>query len=134
MAYNQSVPMYYGAKRRLFQFAKEMRLAPTKAEQKMWQILNAEPFLKYKFRRQHPISKFIADFYSHQLKLVIEIDGSIHEVQEQKEYDIFRDDEMDAYEIVVLRITNTEVLEKTASAIQKIKIQINKCELRKAED
>ncbi len=116
--------MYYGAAPKLFEFAKLMRYAPTKAEQKIWELLNAEPFLKYKFRRQHTIATFIADFYSHQLKLVIEIDGGVHELKEQKQFDNFRDEEMKALGISVLRIKNEEVLNRTQPTLEKIKAPI----------
>lgn len=73
----------------------------TEEEKAIWKVLTSEPFLKYKFRRQHPINTFIADFYSHQLKLVIEIDGGYHLRKEQKEYDAFRDEDMHALGISV---------------------------------
>ena len=56
------LPMHYGAKGKLFQYAKEMRKNPTESERALWKILNRTPFSEYKFRRQHPIDKFIADF------------------------------------------------------------------------
>lgn len=121
--------MHYGAGSKLFQYAEQMRYAPTEAEQKVWEILRAEPYLKYRFRRQHPIARYIADFYSHSLKLVIEIDGSIHDVAEQKEYDAFRDEDMLAMEIKVLRLTNAEVMNASQEAIRKIESCISKCKL-----
>lgn len=121
--------MHYGASSKLFQYAEQMRYAPTEAEQKVWEILKAEPFLKYKFRRQHPIARYIADFYSHSLKLVIEIDGSIHEMLEQKEYDAFRDEDMLAMEISVLRLTNEEVLNESEEVVRKIESYISKCKI-----
>ena len=73
--------MFYKADPLTFQNARELRNKLTPAEQTFWLRLK-EQFPEYKFRRQHPISIYIADFYCHKLKLVIEIDGSIHDSEE----------------------------------------------------
>lgn len=104
--------MYYGASHKLFRYAKEMRAAPTEAESKVWELLTSEPLREFKFRRQHPLANYIADFYCHALKVVIEVDGGIHERREQKEYDKFRDSDMVQFGITVLRFTNEQVLEQ----------------------
>jgi very-short-patch-repair endonuclease len=57
----------------------------------MWEIFRNRNFFGYKFRRQHPLGRYIADFYSEELRLVIEIDGKVHENVTQQEYDIIRD-------------------------------------------
>ena len=106
--------MYYGAHAKLFRYAKEMRLNPTQAEDRLWNVVKQLPFSEFKFRRQHPISKFIADFYSHQLKLVIEIDGGYHLNRDQMEFDSFRDDDMKQFGILVLRFSNDNVLNDTS--------------------
>ncbi|HTB30597.1 MAG TPA: endonuclease domain-containing protein, partial [Bacteroidia bacterium] len=110
MKLSNAMPMYYGAKPELFEFAKRLRRAPTEAESVMWQILNTNDFRQFKFRRQHPLAKFIADFYSHQLLLVIEIDGGYHLKPEQKEYDTIRNEDMEALGIATLRFTNDEII------------------------
>jgi very-short-patch-repair endonuclease len=74
----------------------------------------------HKFRRQHPISTFIADFYSHKLKLVIEIDGGYHLNNAQKEYDDFRDEDMNGMCISVIRFTNEEVIKHSETVLQRI--------------
>ena len=78
--------MFYKADRLIFDKARELRNKLTSAEQGFWLRLK-EQFPEYKFRRQHPISIYIADFYCHKLKLVIEIDGSIHDSEEAKMQD-----------------------------------------------
>jgi len=80
------LPMYYGAAMELFKFAEKMRFNPTIGEKAMWDLLKSDELCHYKFRRQHPIATFIADFYSHQLRMVIEIDGEYHLDNFQKEY------------------------------------------------
>ena len=63
-----------------------------------------------RFRRQHPLFKFVADFYAHQLKLVIELDGDHHAQGVQKFYDLDRTEILSEYRITVIRFSNYEVL------------------------
>jgi len=66
--------------------------------------------LGYKFRRQHPIHKFIVDFYCHKLKLIIEVDGKYHESEGQKNSDLERSELLTFQGIKIIRFTNEEVL------------------------
>jgi len=70
-----------------FENAKRMRKEPTHEEYVLWEELRNRKLLNYKFRRQHPLNKYIADFYCHELNLVIELDGNYH-----KEKDIIEKD------------------------------------------
>jgi very-short-patch-repair endonuclease len=70
------------AKPELFKFAREMRKNPTETEKLLWNILRKFRSKGYILRRQHPIDLFIADFYCHKLKLIVEVDGPIHEEEE----------------------------------------------------
>ena len=119
-----AMAMYYGADSKLFEYAKMMRKASTKEEAAMWQILTSGDFAVHKFRRQHPIARFIADFYCHDLRLVIEIDGAYHLRPEQMEYDDFRDEDMRQMGITVLRFTNEEIIHHTPITLNKLKQQI----------
>jgi len=67
--------VHFGASPKLFDYARQMRHAPTEAESLAWGLLNREMFKGYYFRRQHPLTTYIADFYLHPVKLVIKIDG-----------------------------------------------------------
>ncbi|MCF8309423.1 MAG: endonuclease domain-containing protein [Bacteroidales bacterium] len=98
--------MFYGAKPHLFEKAKELRKNMTPEEQKLWDRLRKKQ-LGVRFRAQHPIERFIVDFYCHQLKLVIEVDGDIHNFQ--KEYDLGRNIEIEKYGIKVLRFKNSQI-------------------------
>ncbi len=100
--------MFYGADRLLFARAKELRSKLTHAENVFWQMLK-EYFPGYKFRRQHPISIYIADFYCHQLKLVIEIDGSVHSLPSVQHIDKKRQLDLESLGIYVIRFTNEQV-------------------------
>ncbi len=70
--------MFYGATPLIFERANQLRKNQTESEKFLWEILKNKQMLGLRFKRQHPIDKFIADFYCHSLKLVIEVDGKIH--------------------------------------------------------
>ena len=102
--------LFYGASSEIQKRAKELRKRMTETEKNLWQQLRDRKILGCKFRRQHPIARFIADFYCHELKLVIELDGSIHNLEENREYDIGRTVELEKLGIKVVRFRNEEVL------------------------
>jgi len=101
--------MFYNAKPRVFEKAKILRENMTASEQKLWQQLKGKKMLNLRFRPQHPVDKFIADFYCHPLKLIIEVDGGIHKSKDQKDYDLNREVELNFWGIKVIRFTNDEV-------------------------
>jgi len=111
-------PMYYGARPITFQAARILRKRMTHTEKLLWNHLKSKKFCGLKFRRQHPIDFFIADFYCHKLKLVIELDGEIH--IRRKEYDDGRSAEMEKYGIQVIRFTNKEVESNIESVLKKL--------------
>ncbi len=97
---------------------KKLRLRATKAEKVLWQELKDKK-LGYKFRRQFQIKKYIVDFYCHELRLVIELDGPIH--QYQQKYDKLRTRNLEKLGLLVIRYINDKVLferEKTLSELQ----------------
>jgi len=130
MSINDNISMFYNAKPIIFQRAKAMRENMTYAEEAVWKLLKSKNMLGLRFKPQHPIDIFIADFYCHQLKLVIEIDGGIHKSKEQKEYDIGRTAELEHWGIKVIRFTNEEV-ENNINQIQNEIEQI--CAERRSE-
>lgn len=81
-----------------------------------------------KFRRQHPVDIFILDFYCHEKKLAIEVDGEIHNNEEQKEWDDSRTVELTELGIHILRFTNEEVVNSVSEVINSIKIFLNQLE------
>ena len=82
--------MHYSASKTIFQYAEVLRKNMTEAEKIVCvRLCKNKPGVR--IRRQHPIYKYIADYYCHELKLVIEIDGDIHLSKENKECDIGRD-------------------------------------------
>jgi very-short-patch-repair endonuclease len=104
------LPMYHDASNRLFEYAIINRKNATKAEALLWERLKKKQLDGYKFRRQHPLGRFVLDFYCHTPKLAIEIDGNYHEKPLQKEYDDLRTEAIETIDIQVLRFTNEEVL------------------------
>ena len=81
--------MFFGASTIIFENANGLRKNMTDAEKLLWFHLKQSP-KGFKFRRQHPMGMYIADFYCHKAKLVIEIDGSVHQLDDVKQYDLNR--------------------------------------------
>jgi Uncharacterized protein conserved in bacteria len=100
--------------------AKEMRRCMTYPEAVLWQQLSANK-MGVHFRRQHPIGRFIADFYCHQYSLVIEVDGKIHEEEERMEHDKVRTMELKQMGLSVIRFTNERVIDDTYGVIDEIR-------------
>ena len=73
-----------------------------------------------KFRRQHPLHFYIADFYCHEQRLVVEIDGEMHEQEQLKEHDENSTAELEKYGIRVIRFTNKQVINSIEEVIQGI--------------
>ncbi|WP_337867111.1 methionine synthase [Ignavibacterium sp.] len=104
----------------LKEFVKQNRSNLTTAEEKMWEILRDRRLENYKFRRQHIIGKYIADFVCIPKKLVIEIDGLIHQLPVNKESDEIRTQWLESIGFRVIRFTNEQVLNNTENVLQKI--------------
>ncbi|MBL0069563.1 MAG: endonuclease domain-containing protein [Chitinophagaceae bacterium] len=116
--------MFYGAIKSIFARAEELRKNQTEDEKLLWQRLKRNQ-LGVRFKRQHPIWMYIADFYCHELKLVIEVDGSIHNVKEVIENDMIRQEDIVSFGIRVIRFTNIEVRTDIGSVISRIQTIIN---------
>ncbi|MGN7990212.1 endonuclease domain-containing protein [Pedobacter sp. 22226] len=113
--------LFHGANSKLFEFSKALRRKQTDAEEMMWQCLRNRKILNFKFRRQHPVHQYIADFYCHEAKLIIEIDGRIHNNPENQEYDQNRTDELKKIGIKVIRFTNEDVSNNLDEVVNIIK-------------
>ncbi|WP_366524220.1 DUF559 domain-containing protein [Brevundimonas sp.] len=90
--------------------ARDLRKRQTRAEAILWQYLRASRLDGLRFRRQHPIDRYFADFACESLKLVIELDGRIHDEDDQQLYDYHRQQEIEILGWSVLRFTNDQVL------------------------
>ena len=113
--------MHLGARASVFKNADRLRRNPTEAEEILWSYLRNRQMEGVKFRRQHPMKRYVPDFYAHSLKFAIELDGGYHNDSVQKFYDKDREDVLIDYDIDFIRFTNEEVIqsiEKVLSAIR----------------
>ncbi|WP_241773462.1 endonuclease domain-containing protein [Chryseobacterium sp. Leaf394] len=120
---NYDEGMWKGAPESSFVKAKALRKDETQAEKILWAKLRNNQLKGYKFRRQHPIGLYIVDFYCHQLKLVIEIDGDYHNIQEQIEKDKERTQNLETDGLHLIRFTNKDVMENLEKIISEIMIK-----------
>jgi tRNA modification GTPase len=102
-----------------WEHAREMRSHPTQAERILWNALR-EHQLGVKFRRQHPIGPYVADFYSRQANLVIEVDGDSHATNEQRARDQGKTDFLASQGLRVLRFSNSEITENLEAVLSQI--------------
>lgn len=114
----------FGAKPEIFENAKDLRKNVTEAEKALWEAVRSRRLDGLKFRRQHPVKQFILDFYCHQYLLGIEIDGSVHENDDAKEYDLNRTAELENLGLTLLRFKNKEVLTDLPKVITEIRNKV----------
>jgi len=107
-----------GTTREIEEAARRLRQQLTPAESTLWQALRSRQLGGLKFRCQHPVGRFILDFYCPSHKLVIEVDGGIH--NQQQAYDQARTDELQVFGYCVLRFTNEEVLNDLSNVLSRI--------------
>jgi phosphoribosylformimino-5-aminoimidazole carboxamide ribotide isomerase len=115
--------MFYGASHLIFQKAEELRNRSTPAEDLLWNYLSGSQ-LGVKFRRQHPTSFYVLDFYCHECKLAVELDGSIHAIEEVKRNDRIREQHLRELGIKVLRFNNTELFKDVSLVLEEIKMAL----------
>ena len=104
----------------LIEFARDLRKRATPAEKLLWERLRNRELGGYKFVRQHHIGAYIADFYCRKIRLVVELEGSVHDVPEQKIYDEDRFEELAARGVHALRFRNQDVLENIDKVLETI--------------
>jgi very-short-patch-repair endonuclease len=102
-----------------------LRKNMTEAELVLWSVLKEKKLGGRKFRRQHSIGHYIADFYCSSEKLIIELDGQQHFTKEGKEKDKERDEHLALLGKKVLRFENNEVLNNLTEVLKKIKKEFN---------
>ena len=115
--FNHADPLTY---KTLLSHAKRMRYEMTNAEICLWQRLRDNQ-IGFKFRRQHIIDNYIADFICIKKKLIVEVDGRIHALGEQKEHDDIRTEDLQKLGYRIIRFTNDQVICETDKVIQHIK-------------
>ena len=100
--------------------SRALRRTPTAAEEKLWYLLRKRRHFALKFRRQHPIGSYVADFYCHELKLIVELDGPVHEEEFQRAHDENRDANLLAEGYTIFRFTNEEIFQDAESVLDRI--------------
>ena len=116
----RSSNMFYGALPILFELAGKLRDRQTEAELFLWCQLDNLKYLNVRFKRQHPILYFVADFYCHKAKFIIEVDGGYHDIPEQYLYDKEREHELEDLGLKVIRFTNEQVLFEIENSLKVI--------------
>lgn len=101
---------YFGASQEIIRRARILRKKMTFAESLLWEQLRKKQLNGVRFRRQHPVSRFIVDFYCYKASLVIEIDGGVHQEKDQSERDENRTYELEKLGLIVIRFSNKEVI------------------------
>ena len=117
--YQWADPRYYA---QLKQYAQRMRSQPTHAELLLWNALRGKKLDGHKFRRQHIIGRYIVDLVCLRKRLIIEIDGLIHQLPDNLQSDAERQEELERMGFIVLPFTNEEVeqhLDKVLETISK---------------
>ena len=123
IGYRYADPIFYSL---LKEFSLKHRSNPTQAEEVLWNILKSKQLEANKFRRQHIIDRFIADFVCLKQKLVIEIDGLIHQLPENQVSDQQRTAALNGLGFHVIRFTNDQVLNQTNEVLSNILSAIKK--------
>ena len=124
--------MDYKHNKNLVSRAKELRNAMTKEERHLWyDFLRAYPV---RFSRQKVLGKYIADFYSAEAKLVIELDGSQHYGDVNTEKDAERTEFLEGYGLTVIRIPNNEVMRNFRGVCEYIDAAVRQSLSQKSED
>ncbi|MCF8414124.1 MAG: endonuclease domain-containing protein, partial [Melioribacteraceae bacterium] len=104
---------------------RKLRRNQTIAEKNMWSQLRNRQFLGLKFRRQYSIDRYVIDFYCPEFKIAIELDGSIHDLDDVKEYDTRRQKHIEAFGVTFIRVTNDEYLGNPNKTFERVEREIN---------
>lgn len=106
---------------RALEVARELRRRQTPAEALLWNLIRDRRHLGFKFRRQHRFGSYVADFYCHEARLIVELDGGIHDEPEIWKKDRWREENLEALRLRVIRISNELVLERPEQALERIR-------------
>ena len=104
--------------------ARELRNKMTSCEMLLWERIRMRKIEGYKFRRQQPVLNYIADFYCHELKLIIEVDGGSHSSPERAEYDRKRERILNLNGYKIFHLSNKDIETNLNASLQKLKSYI----------
>ncbi len=114
------LPSWDELPKKVWERARAMRKEPTAGEKKLWSRIRNEQ-LGAKFRRQHPLGPFIADFYCHEHHLIVEVDGDTHGDPDRMQYDQEREGILRSFGLRIKRYTDTDVLKNTDAVVADLK-------------
>ena len=100
--------------------ARALRASQTSAEAKLWQALRNRRLARWKFRRQHPIDRYVVDFVTLDGKLIVEIDGVTHAEPAEIKRDKVRSEVLEACGFFIVRVSNTDVYENLEGVLELI--------------
>ena len=119
------------SKKGKIQLAKEFRKNPARSEKIMWNVIRNRQFLNLKFRRQHLIKGYLVDFYCYELKLAVEIDGSVHLNEIQIKEDIERQKIIEQNGIKFFRVKSEDVEYNVEEVLSRLKYFISQLNVLK---
>lgn len=105
---------------KLKELARQLRNKSTKSEAKLWQYLKGKKVKDYSFHRQKPLLNYIVDFYCYELQLVIELDGYSHQLEEIKQKDFKKQNELENLGLKVMRFSDNQVMENIENVLRAI--------------
>ena len=100
--------------------ARALRASQTSAEAKLWQALRNRRLARWKFRRQHPIDRYVVDFVTLDGKLIVEVDGVTHAEPSESARDKARPEVLEACGFLVVRVSNTDVYDNLEGVLEMI--------------
>lgn len=115
----EAIMTIHYTKKEMQERRRQLRNNMTYSEKIVWMFLRKNQ-MKVRFLRQYSVDNYVIDFYCPQLKLAVEIDGDIHDLPEQKEYDIERQKHIEQFGIKFIRIKNEELFGNPNKAFDKI--------------
>jgi len=104
--------------------ARNLRASQTSAEAKLWHALRNRRLARWKFRRQHPIDRYVVDFVTLDGKLIVEVDGVTHSEPSEVERDEARSRVLESCGFLVVRVSNTDVYENLEEVLEMIETSI----------
>ncbi len=104
--------------------ARKLRESQTSAEAKLWQALRNRQLARWKFRRQHPVDRYVVDFVTLDGKLIVEVDGVTHSSPTETKRDKARTAVLEACGFLVLRVSNTDVYENLEGVLELIQTSL----------
>jgi very-short-patch-repair endonuclease len=111
---------FYDPSQNIFENARFLRMNMTDAERRLWKKLESRKFRNLKFRRKHPLKKYILDFYCPEYKVAIDVDDGIHSKTGQVEYDKPRTEYLRESGIREIRFTEEDIILDINETLRKI--------------